>query len=510
MNGRVDPSAARQALAQRVRVAGVALLGSALSPVLADPVRDAAVVLKMLARLVHADPTPDNVWLVHVAVGGRLPTTGEVEALIRRIELSTDAETGLLLLDACLRTASARSATRTMQLVRCGVVIEVDHTARNDLHTGIQQVIRRTMPLWARDHEVTFAAWSEDCTALRPLSLSESKRVLAWADRTPQRALARSRRRQHGDPLLVPWRSVVVLPDVATPTALNPLAALARFSGNRVVAVGYDCIPVVSADLVPIGGASRFAGYLGTVKHMRRVAAISSSAAVEFQGFVDTLPAQGLTGPRVAECLLPAEPAWPEASCAEVSDPIVLVVGSFEPRKNHLAILFAAETLWRDGLRFELVLIGGMAWGRAVPELVRRLQQVGRPVTMRHKVSQANLRQAYASARFTVFPSLHEGYGLPVAESLAAGVPVITSNFGSTAEIASGGGAMLVDPRDDLELADAMRQLLTDDNLLASLRHQIAARTTRTWAEYADALWTCLVAPELRASEQQPELEPEL
>jgi len=296
--------------------------------------------------------------------------------------------------------------------------------------------------------------------------------------------------------VIVPWDSVVVLPDVAMPTALAPLAALAEFSGNRVVAVGYDCIPVVSADLVPVGGASRFASYLGVVKHLRRVAAISSSAATEFQGFVDALPAQGLTGPEIVECQLPAGSGTTVGARAGATGPTVLVVGSFEPRKNHLAILFAAETLWREGLRFDLVLIGGMGWGDAVPRLVSRLRRVGRPVIMRHRVDDASLREAYASARFTVFPSLHEGYGLPVVESLAAGVPAITSNFGSLAEIASGGGIVTIDPRDDVALTDAMRQLLIDDALLARLRAQIAGRPSRTWSDYADDLWRGLVAPE--------------
>ena len=282
------------------------------------------------------------------------------------------------------------------------------------------------------------------------------------------------------------------------PLRWRPSAALAEFSGNRVVAVGYDCIPVVSADLVPVGGASRFASYLGVVKHLRRVAAISSSAADEFQGFVDALPAQGLTGPEVVECQLPAGSGTMAEARVGAAGPTVLVVGSFEPRKNHLAILFAAETLWREGLRFDLVLIGGMGWGDAVPRLVSRLRRAGRPVIMRHRVDDASLRAAYASARFTVFPSLHEGYGLPVVESLAAGVPAITSNFGSMVEIAAGGGVVAIDPRDDVALTDAMRQLLTDDALIARLRTQIEGRPSRTWSDYADELWSGLVAPELQ------------
>jgi glycosyltransferase involved in cell wall biosynthesis len=453
-------------------------------------------VLRLLTDHIRSESTPDKLWLLRLAVAGRMATASEVHALRRRLEISTSLETSLWLLEESLADSSSASATRAIELVQHGVVVDVDHTARHDLHTGIQQVIRRTMPLWAAEHDVTFAAWTDDGSGLRALSPAERARVVDWHN--PEYEPARIPRRREGDTarLIVPWHSVVVLPDVAMPAALAPLAALTEFSGNRVVAVGYDCIPVVSADLVPVGGASRFASYLGVVKHLRRVAAISSSATEEFQGFVDALPAQGLIGPEVVECQLPASSGPMAEARAGAAGLTVLVVGSFEPRKNHLAILFAAETLWREGLRFDLVLIGGMGWGDAVPRLVSRLRRAGRPVIMRHRVDDASLREAYASARFTVFPSLHEGYGLPVAESLAAGVPAITSNFGSMVEIAAGGGVVAIDPRDDIALTDAMRRLLTDDALIARLRTQIEGRPSRTWSNYADELWNVLVAPE--------------
>jgi glycosyltransferase involved in cell wall biosynthesis len=506
---RVDPSPARQALAHRLRVVGAALLGSALPPGTGDPVHDGAALLRLLIDRVHSEATPDKLWLLRLAVAGRMATASEVHTLRRRLEISTSFETSLWLLEESLGDSSTTSPTRAIELVQHGVVVDVDHTARSDLHTGIQQVIRRTMPLWAEKHDVTLAAWSDDGSGFRALSPAERARVMDWHNPTYEPARVPRRRDADTAALLVPWHSVVVLPDVPMPSALAPLAALAEFSGNRVVAVGYDCIPVVSADMVPVGGASRFASYLGVVKHLRRVGAISSSAAEEFQGFVDALPAQGLAGPRVVECQLPGGSGTTAEARAGPANACVLVVGSFEPRKNHLAVLFAAETLWRDGLRFDLVLIGGTGWGDAVPRLVSRLRRAGRPVIMRHRVDDASLREAYAVARFTVFPSLHEGFGLPVVESLAAGVPAITSNFGSMVEIASGGGVVAIDPRDDVALTDAMRRLLTDDALIAVLRRQIAGRPSRTWSDYANELWGCLVAPELRVlTSEARDLEP--
>jgi glycosyltransferase involved in cell wall biosynthesis len=100
---------------------------------------------------------------------------------------------------------------------------------------------------------------------------------------------------------------------------------------------------------------------------------------------------------------------------------------------------------------------------------------------------------AYRLARCTVFPSLSEGFGLPVAESLGSGTPVVTANFGSMREIAASGGALLVDPRDDHDLAAAMRRLLTDDALHRRLSEHARALPPRTWDEYAAETWRYLV-----------------
>ena len=177
----------------------------------------------------------------------------------------------------------------------------------------------------------------------------------------------------------------------------------------------------------------------------------------------------------------------------------MLVVGSHEPRKNHLAVLHAAEVLWREGISFSVTFIGGSGWGDEFPSRVAELEAAGRPVVVRRGVSDEDLAAAYRSASFSVFPSLHEGFGLPVAESLAFGTPVITADFGATAETGFDGGAVLIDPWDDGALTDAMRMLLTDPLALRHLREEARHRVVREWHEYAADLWSWLVEPEIGA-----------
>ena len=393
-------------------------------------------------------------------------------------------------------------------LVSNRVVVDVDHTAQHDLHTGIQQVVRRTLPLWARHYPIELVVWTESRRGLRQLRGEETRRVLYWGSDSQKDGHASD----SANALIVPWRTVVVLPEIPPRSSSDRLAALARDSGNHVVAIGYDCIPASSADLVAPEEPAKFSRYLTIIKHSRRVAGISKSAATEFRGFANALSAQGLSGPTVTECALPSSSVTVSVGQDAVFDdtrhdgslkdlPMVLSVGSFEPRKNQIALIYAAERLWREGLEFRLLLMAGSAWSPEVPDAIRELKARGRPIDGRTSAPESEVIAAYRRARFSVFPSLHEGYGLPVAESLSLGTPVITGAYGATGEVGSSGGTILLDPRDDEALVNAMRLLLSDDATLADLRSQIQQRPRRTWEDYASGLWTEVVQPELDAIE---------
>ena len=117
---------------------------------------------------------------------------------------------------------------------------------------------------------------------------------------------------------------------------------------------------------------------------------------------------------------------------------MVLCVGSHEPRKNHLAVLHAAELLWREGVAFSLVFVGGNAWrAERFVDQGRAAAGGGRPIVSVRALPDDLLWAAYRLAHCLIFPSLNEGFGLPVAEALASGTPVVTSEFGSMQEIAA-------------------------------------------------------------------------
>ena len=516
--------AAQEALADRLFTAATHLLPHPSSARGEDPATDVADTLEAMVRSLTAQPDNDRIWLLLTAVAAAYPTRGEVDRTRRKLQLLTDRAAVLSVLDDTLSLAAeAGELAAPIDVIAGSVVVDVDHSAKYDLHTGIQRVSRSLMPLWTATHDVLPAAWTAQAGALRQLSPAELSRVVEWTGISPEAdqvsgqpvaELASTR-------LIVPWHSVVVLVEVPPSAACDRLAAIGDKSGSRLVSVAHDAIPIVSADMVPSEDTAKFVRFLTAVKFASRVAGVSASAASEIAGFAAALPTQGLTGPTVIEVPLgtprsadinsgspdpaapsgSALPAWSAGGTGALLPPAptVLVVGSHEPRKNHLAVLHSAELLWREGLRFSLTFIGGSGWGDEFPRRVRSLQAAGRSIRIQRAVSEAELNEAYRTARFSVFPSLHEGFGLPVVESLAHGTPVITSDFGSTAQSAAAGGTLLVNPRDDADLTAAIRTLLTDDEALARLRGQIDERPERTWQDYADELWERLVEPELQA-----------
>jgi alpha-1,3-rhamnosyl/mannosyltransferase len=139
--------------------------------------------------------------------------------------------------------------------------------------------------------------------------------------------------------------------------------------------------------------------------------------------------------------------------------PYVLFVGSIEPRKNVDLLLNAFEKLPLDmRMEFELVLAGPPGWAQS--ETLARLRNPVAGVRYLGYVAEQNLPGLFAGASAFVYPSLYEGFGFPVAQAMAAGAPVITSNVSSLPEIA-GGAAMLIDPRSESELTFALKEMLT-------------------------------------------------
>jgi glycosyltransferase involved in cell wall biosynthesis len=171
---------------------------------------------------------------------------------------------------------------------------------------------------------------------------------------------------------------------------------------------------------------------------------------------------------------------------------VVLCIGTLEGRKNHMALLDACEQLWSRRLDFELRLIGHVnaETGGVALARVRALQAAGRPLRYDGPADDGEVTRAYAACAFTVYPSIAEGFGLPVIESLKNGRPCICSAHGAVGESALGGGCIALDAVDPPSLAGAMDRLLTSPAELSALTTAARGRIFKTWSDYAREITT--------------------
>jgi len=174
--------------------------------------------------------------------------------------------------------------------------------------------------------------------------------------------------------------------------------------------------------------------------------------------------------------------------------PYFLYIGTIQPRKNLTRLI---EAFARAGADDALLVIAGRRGWLSEP-IVRRVAELGLTNRVRFPgyVPDADLPALLSGALAFVFPSLHEGFGMPVLEAMACGAPVLTSTTSALPEVA-GDAALLVDPCDTDAIAAALKRLAADAPLRASLRARGWERAANfTWERCAretlDALLGCL------------------
>jgi len=162
----------------------------------------------------------------------------------------------------------------------------------------------------------------------------------------------------------------------------------------------------------------------------------------------------------------------------------ILFVGSVEKRKNLEGVLQAFARL-RQRIPHGLVIAGPAKWQFAgIMQTIKALD-LADSIILTGYVEEKDLPALYSGADLFVFPSFYEGFGLPVLEAMACGVPVITSNISSLPEVA-GDAALLIDPQDIEALTAAIESILTDAGLRRDLRQKGLDQAARfTWAETA-------------------------
>lgn len=271
----------------------------------------------------------------------------------------------------------------------------------------------------------------------------------------------------------------------ALPRALGPVdvvhvtaPVVPPVGRTPMVATVHDLFPVTRPDLLTRRGARLMRRGLELVRDEAAVVMVPSEVvAADCRDF-------GIDAARIRVVpwgVVPAAPGPEEIAAAMarhgVEGPYVLFVGTLEPRKNLTRLVDAFGRLGLAGTT--LVLVGPDGWGGPVA--------AGARVVTTGFVPDADLAPLMAGAAAFCFPSLAEGFGLPVLEAMAAGAAVVTSAGTACAEVA-GDAAVTVDPTDTDALAAGLRSVLDDDDLAADLRRRARDRAGEfTWSAAAAA-----------------------
>ena len=171
------------------------------------------------------------------------------------------------------------------------------------------------------------------------------------------------------------------------------------------------------------------------------------------------------------------------ANTPTARDPYALFVGTFEPRKN-LQTLLQALALTPPQLK--LIIVGEAGWVENEPARLAQALGLQDRVAFAGRVSDAELDELYRQARVFVFPSLSEGFGLPVLEAMARGVPVICSNAGALPEV-TGDAALLHAPTDAPALAHHLNRLWFDEAVWTDYRGRSLQRAAQfSWQHAAE------------------------
>ena len=266
-------------------------------------------------------------------------------------------------------------------------------------------------------------------------------------------------------------------------------------AGLHVGVYIYDLIPITHPEYCSAGLVSEFTFALGDGLHVFDfILTISEYVAQDVRRYlaknhlrpipVEAVPLAHQIHDAPAHVPAPVQAvAWQGAIAPLQHRPFVLMVSTIEPRKNHIYLYQVWKALLEEGLDPpDLVFVGRYGWRvNDFRDMLEGTQFLGGRIHLLHDLSDVSLELLYRSCLFTAFPSIMEGWGLPVGESLTHGRPSVASNMSSIPEV-GGGFVDYVDPWNVSDGVKVFRRMMFDDAYRAARAKNIKdGFVPRTW-----------------------------
>ena len=371
------------------------------------------------------------------------------------------------------------------------ITIDASHTAGSGKNTGIERVVRnlcRELRVVLPEHGLpqpetvthfggkflsvdsplqkrfsTLAAWEANATKFVPTWLqaipnwlaqrSNSAKVKKWMTPHPShlgiykvphhlyRWSSLLSRTMRGKPLIPSRNDILLLPDAYwTRRDIWDTVQTYRREGTFVATVVYDLIPLTHPEYVGKRRSEKFKRYLDqVVQHSDLIVAISKTVRDEVAAAIESRPDRNACCKDIRSFTLGAELTLPQESQGSIRNEVIetfsgpnppyLMVASFDPRKNHSQALDAFDLLWKQDPELQLCFAGRT--GAMCQELMDRIARhpmLGRRFFVYHDLSDAELHYAYQRCSGVLLPSIVEGFGLPIVESLWYGKKTFASD----------------------------------------------------------------------------------
>ena len=270
---------------------------------------------------------------------------------------------------------------------------------------------------------------------------------------------------------------------------IKRILVCSKIHNLKIISIFHDAVPIVLKDYYSSSHAEIFLEYMNDLSQSDFMFSVSESSNKDYKQLVSKPK-----NPKLKNIALLSPHNIKEGNefvpkINNTKEIEVLFVSSVVTRKNHVNFLkaysIAQKKIQSAGYNINLSLIAADV---GVPEnYLKELNVLISETNTKFKVnvSEEDLKKAYKNADFTVYPSVYEGYGLPIVESLSAKTPVACSNTSSMKEIAELGGCITFDPYNIDDMANAIVLLATDSKKRNSLVKEIESIKEYSWKDYA-------------------------
>jgi glycosyltransferase involved in cell wall biosynthesis len=380
------------------------------------------------------------------------------------------------------------------------ILLFVGCTLQTKVRSGVHRVTVETAKALGGVVDVDFVKWDAIDAQLRYLDAADLASLFGGSDLAvrPHRMAHRVQYR-FGDTIDEPAKTWLLIPDIGYHEANGSdvfarAVSQAREYGIRTAAIFYDLIPITNDAYREL--SRPHLRYVAELLRFDRIVPISVTSAKALEShYRNALAQEGLDERQWAAKIVPV--LLPERNSETPADyqlgqderSVVVLAGTIEPRKRQVEVLEAMTRLQNDGAispAIEILVFGSLH--PAVATSFHNILKANPRIKYLGYADRATILASYRRAMFSIFASNDEGYGLPIAESLVLGVPCLSANFGSMAEVARGGGCLTCDVNDVMALTNAIRLLCTDESVRQRLREEISRRPFRDWRMYCEEL----------------------